>query len=309
MSGFPARRVAVVIPTFNEEENIEAALDSVRGWSDEVFVVDSYSTDATVDRALARAGDGVRVVQHRFENYSAQWNWALTHLPFTRDWTLKLDADERVTPDFRDEVDEVLANAAPGLEGLYFRRRFYFMGRPLDWGGMRDNHDLRLWKTGCARFEDRAVNEHALVEGETARLVAYVEHHDFKSLSDWIAKHNRYSSLEARAIAGGNVTGEVEPRLFGAPDERRIWLRRRFYRTPGAPWVYFAYRAFARGGVLDGWPGIQYAFLHASYLNWIELKLRQQRLTGKAPPVDWPTRGDPHPSVVDSPLQRQVEGG
>jgi glycosyltransferase involved in cell wall biosynthesis len=121
--------LSVIILTFNEEANLPAALDSVKDWAAEVFVVDSYSTDRTVDIALERATDGVRVVQHRFENYSDQWNWALSHLPVTSEWTLKLDADERVTPEFKKEVDELLRAAPPDLHGVQFRRRFVFMGK------------------------------------------------------------------------------------------------------------------------------------------------------------------------------------
>src|SRR5438067_11004884 len=115
--------VTVIIPTFVEEADLARTLGSVRGWADEVFVVDSFSTDRTVEIALARAGEGVRVVQHAFENYSAQWNWALTHLPIRGEWTLKLDADEQATEAFRREVEEVIAREGEDLEGIFFRRR------------------------------------------------------------------------------------------------------------------------------------------------------------------------------------------
>ncbi len=299
--------LSVIILTFNEEANLAAALDSVKGWAAEVFVVDSFSTDRTVEIALEYAADGVRIVQHRFKNYSDQWNWALSHLPVTSEWTLKLDADERVTPEFKDEVNELIRSAPLDLEGILFRRHLVFMGKPLRFGGTLDNHDLRLWRTGRAVFEQRSVNEHAQVEGRRATLKSYVEHHDNKSIADWIDKHNRYSSLEAINLIQGNLTGGIKPRFFGYPAERRMWLRKWYYRVPGRPLIYFLYRYVLRLGLLDGVAGFRFAFLHASFLYWIDLKRAEYRATGELPVVLWPARGAPHPVVANSELQRQVD--
>src|ERR1700677_4842041 len=156
--------VSVIILTFNEEKNLPDCLDSVKGWAKEVFVVDSYSTDKTVEIALSRAREGVRVVQHTFENYSAQWNWALTRLPLKGEWTLKLDGDERVTEGFREEADAFFQSADPSAEGVYFRRNIFFLGKQVKWGAVRKNFDMRMWRTGKAVFDDRPVNEHAQVK-------------------------------------------------------------------------------------------------------------------------------------------------
>ncbi len=299
--------VAVIILTFNEEANLPAALDSVRGWASEVFVVDSFSTDRTVDIALARAGDGVHVVQHAFEDYSKQWNWALAKLPIRSAWTLKLDADERATDAFRKEVDRITADAPPDLEGVYFRRLFHFMGTPLYWGGVSSAYVMHLWRTGKAVFEDRAVNEHALVQGKTQKIGSFIEHHDFKSLADWIDKHNRYSSIEARCFIEGNVTGEVPPRIFGTADERRMWWRRAFWAMPCRTLLYFLYRYLGRLGCLDGTAGLRYCYLHAAYRYWTTLKVAEHHLRGVMPEVEWPARGQPHPDVVRSSLQQVVD--
>lgn len=299
--------VAVVILTFCEETNLSAALDSVQGWAREVFVVDSYSTDATVDLALARSGDGVHLVQHRFEDYSRQWNWAINALPVRSAWTLKLDADERVTPEFQQEVARLVANAHPDLNGVYFRRRLFFSGQPLKWGGVKENWDLRLWRTGRATFEDRAVNEHCLVTGKTARVASFVEHRDSKSLTDWIDKHNRYASLEARSILAGNVVGGVEPRLWGSPEQRRMWLKRAFRRVPLRSTLYFLYCFLLRLGILDGRAGFRHALLKTMWFYWIDLKIDEHRQRGVVPEVNWPERGKPHPTVASSVLQREAD--
>jgi glycosyltransferase involved in cell wall biosynthesis len=289
--------VAVIILTFNEEANIPATLDSVKGWAREVFIVDSYSTDRTVDIVLSPSNEHVTVVQHAFEDYSKQWNWALAHLPIRSTWTLKLDADERVTESFKTEVTALVRDASPDLEGVYFRRRIVFMGKALRWGGVTENYDLRMWRTGCGRFEDRAVNEHALVAGHTVRLSSFVLHANNKSVADWIDKHNRYSSLEALSVIEGNVTGDVKPKFFGTPEQRRIRIRTVFYRVPFRALLHFVYRYILRGGILDGRSGFWYSFLKSVYLYWIGLKIAEYERTGIAPLVMWPVRGNPHQRV------------
>jgi glycosyltransferase involved in cell wall biosynthesis len=302
-----AMSIAVVILTFNEEANLPAAIDSVCGWASEIFVVDSYSTDRTVEIARQRASDGVTVVQHEFEDFGKQWNWALTNLLIGSAWTLKLDADERATECFKQEVSALIATAPADLEAVYFRRTFHFMGKPLRWGGVSGNYVMHLWRTGKAIFEDRAVNEHALVRGRTKQIRAAIEHHDFKSISHWIDKHNRYSSLEAISSIEGNLTGGISPRFFGSPDERRMWLRRAFWNAPFRHVGYFLYRFVALGGFLDGWPGFRYCFLHAAYRYWTELKILEHRLRGNMPEVIWPQRDATHAAPINSPRQRYVD--
>ena len=299
--------LSVIILTFNEESNLADALDSIKGWAAETFVVDSYSTDRTVEIALEREADGVHVVQHRFKNYSDQWNWALSHLPLSFAWTLKLDADERVTPEFKKEVNELLCSPPPDLHGVLFRRRLFFMGSPLRFGGVRGNYDLRLWRTGKATFDQRVVNEHALVAGRTVALQSQIEHHDNKLIADWVDKHNRYSSLEALSLLQGDLTGSVEPRFFGTPTERRMWLRQLYFRLPARPLLYFLYRYVLRLGLLDGLAGFRSILLYAVFLYWIDLKRIDYWATGELPVVFWPPRGKPHPVVAQSELQRTVE--
>jgi len=295
----------VIILTFNEESNLPAALDSVKGWAKQVFVVDSYSTDKTVELALASGEDNVHVVQHPFENYSAQWNWALDHLPLDCAWTLKLDADERVTEAFKIELNNHLGRT--DVAGYYSRRRMHFMGEKIVHGGFSSTYVLHLWRTGQGSFENRPVNEHVLLKGATRRLESFIEHHDFKRLSDWIEKHNRYSSMEAVCVIEDNTFGGLQPRFFGSSDERRMWLRRVYHSLPARQVFYFLYRYFWELGCLDGKAGLRYCFLHAVYRYWIDLKVEESCRTGAPPKVSWPRRGAPHPQVVGSKLQQQVD--
>ncbi|MBK8742088.1 MAG: glycosyltransferase family 2 protein [Betaproteobacteria bacterium] len=300
--------ITVIVLTFNEERNLRACLDSVTGWAKQVFVVDSYSTDHTVDIALEYGDRSISVVQHTFEDYSRQWNWALTKLPISTAWTLKLDADERVTEEFKEEVCRRVSDVDVTLEGIYFRRSFYFMRKRLEHSGNL-GYDLRMWRTGTARFENRSVNEHAMVNGKVAYLKSYVEHVDHKALDEWISKHNRYSSLEALNAIQGNLTGDVHPRFFGTPEQRRVWLKRIYVRLPFGHWVYFVYHFIFCGGFLDGRGGFRYSRLRAQYQYWTDLKIIEYRDTGVLPSVEWPPRGAAHTVVANSTLQQLVDRG
>lgn len=300
--------IAVIILTFNEEDHVGPAIESVAGWASEIFVVDSFSTDATIDAALKYTDQGVRVVQHAFENYSSQWNWALNNLPITAAWTLKLDADERVPDDFKVEVLGVLATAAPDLAGFYFQRRMIFMNKALRFGG-NVSYDLRMWKTGSARFDGRQINEHAMVDGKTHNLSCMVDHHDTKSITEWWEKHNRYSSLEALSMIDEAQFDVIKARLLGSPDERKKWLRRMYWGQPLrflSAVILFLYHFVLKLGMLDGSRGFQVAFLRATYFYLTDLKLIEYRRTGKRPTVYWPARGEPHPSL-SSPTPEQEQ--
>lgn len=290
--------VSVVILTFNEEANLSAALDSVKGWAKEVFVVDSFSTDRTVDIALERASDGVHVVQHAFQDYSAQWNWALQHLPIASPWTLKLDADERVTSEFKNEFEFLGAIAPQEVEGIWFRRRVFFLGKPIRWGIVRGNFDLRMWRTGSVVFEDRPVNEHAIVQGQTVKMSASIDHRDYRSLSEWLDRQHRYTSLEANCLLNDRLTGDVRPRLFGNPNERQIWLRRLYFRIPFRAALFFVYTYLFRLGFLDGSAGFNLALLQSVNLHILDLKVAEcRKRSWSSAKVQWPERGQPHPGL------------
>lgn len=302
----PAPGISVIILTFNEEKNLDRAIRSVIGWASEVYIVDSFSTDRTVDIALQYAGQGVHVVQNPFENYSQQWNWALERLPIRTQWTMKLDADECATELFKKEVSEILAQHQINESAFVVHWRLIFMGKSLRWGGLYPNGNIRIWKTGTARFSSREVNEHLVVEGPTGQIKASIEHHDYKELSHWLDRHNRYSSMEARAIASGNLTGETKPLLFGRPDQRRMWLRKLYRRLPIRNSLYFLYRYILRLGFLDGRAGFRYCFLHACFMYWIDLKIAEEIRTGIPPEIIWPARGSPHPKVANSEIQKST---
>ena len=155
-------RVSVLIPTFNEEVNLADCLASVCGWAEDVWVVDSFSADRTVE--IARETD-VNVVQHVFEGYAQQKNWALENVPFRGDWVLILDADERVSPELAAEVSGIVAADGNGYDGFYLNRKLIFYGKWIRHCGWYPSWNLRLFRRRHGRYEQREVHEHLLLDG------------------------------------------------------------------------------------------------------------------------------------------------
>lgn len=275
--------LAVIILTYNEQANLAQALRSVSGWAREVFVFDSFSTDRTVEIAREH---GASVMQHRFENYARQRNAALDELPVRSEWVLFLDADEWLPEALKQEIDSLIASR-PVENGFYLPRRFIWMGRWIR-RGYYPTWILRLFRRGKARCEDRAVNEHLVVDGTTGRLKNDFIHEDLRGVGDWIDKHNRYATLEARELfrQRSEQSGEIDARLFGTQAQRKRWLRHRvFNRMPPLvrPFFFWAYRYVLCGGFLDGREAFIYHFLHALWfpllidVKYLERKWQRER--------------------------------
>src|SRR6266511_1760347 len=183
--------LSVLVPTLDEELNLSECLDSVC-WAEQVFVVASYSADRTVEIARAH---GAEVVQHPFESYSRQKNWALETLPFRNGWVLIVDADERVTPELQRELASVVSDAA--VDGYYVNRKFIFLGHWIRHAGWYPSWNLRLFRHRLGRYDDREVHEHVVLNGRVGYLRHDLLHLDQRGLEAFIARHNRYSTLEA----------------------------------------------------------------------------------------------------------------
>jgi len=274
--------LTVLILTLNEERNIARALGSVAGWAQEIWVVDSFSKDATLD--VCRSFPGVRVTQHAFSSYGAQWNWALENLPIETEWVMKLDADEVVGEELRREIGHALACAPPGVVGFALWRKFVFMGRWLK-HTVGKCYQVRVWRRGRARFEDREVNEHLLLEGRVVRLRAPLLHEDRKGISAWVWRHNRYSTMEAREQLRG-LRGRPRPGGDRSVAFRRFVKDRIWPLVPCKPFVHFLHLFVFRLGFLDGRAGWTYARLRSFYYYLIEVKKREYALTGEVSSQD-----------------------
>jgi len=280
--------ISVIILTYNEEIHLERVLKNIADWADEIFVVDSYSTDNTVQIAKRY---GCKIVQHPFENQAQQFNWALDNLDIKNDWILRLDADEYLTEELKEEIGEILFNMGTSdvpnidintrtsdvqkleINGFYIKRRVYFMGRWIKHGGYYPIWFLRLFKKGKAKSEQRAMDEHiVLLEGRAERLKNDFIDDNKKGLSDWISKHNNYASREAADVLRGD---------YGTKKKKIYYRLPLFCRA----FLYFFYRYFIRLGFLDGKEGLIFHFLQGCWYRFlIDAKIyeaRKQRLEVK----------------------------
>lgn len=259
--------VTVLIPTFNEEANIAQCLSSVMGWADQVFVVDSFSTDSTVRIAK---GMGATVVQHAFEGYAQQKNWAMDTLPIRNDWLLILDSDEYVTAESRKEMETLARNNGNGFDGFLINRRFIFYGQWLRHCGWYPSWHLRFFRHRLGRYENRPVDEHVILTGKIGRLKNDLIHRDCRDMDWWIAKHNRYAALSALANQQlrelRDAEERVQPKLFGGPAERRRFLKERVWRyMPAKGILFFLYLYVFRLGFMDGRKGLMFCAMHGVF--------------------------------------------
>jgi len=268
--------VSVLVPTLDEELNLTECLRSVE-WADEVFVVDSFSRDRTVE--LARSS-GATVVQHAFESYSRQKNWALDTLPFRNDWVLILDADERATSGLRCEIEATLLNT--DYAGFYVNRRFIFLGAWIRHAGWYPSWNLRLFRHRLGRYDDREVHEHVVLNGAAGYLRNDLLHLDRRGLEAFVARHNRYSTLEAAARFKTERDAPDRERLalslLASPVQRKRFLRERVWpRVPAKPLALFVYMYLVRRGFLDGRAGLALCVFHAFQEFIVGLKLAELR--------------------------------
>ncbi len=276
--------VSVIIAARNESANLPRCLEALRDVS-EVCVVDSQSTDETVE--IARAY-GAQVVQfHYHGGWPKKRQWAMDNLAFGHEWILLLDADEILTPQLKSEIRWAIANS--DCDGYYIRLEMHFLGRQLRHCGA-NFQKLTLFRRGKGHFEcrlqeqddsmaDMEVHEHVAVDGRTGKLKNPLLHRNTESLFRYIAKHNEYSNWESNVwMYGEPGSRELPPALFGNQAQRRRWLKKRLYGLPGISVLLFFYRYFLRLGFLDGTSGLIYCSFQSIQFFHVKAKMYELKI-------------------------------
>ena len=280
--------LSVIVLTYNEELHIERCVKSLQSFATEIFIVDSFSTDKTVQIA---ENLGAKVYQNKWlNNHSVQFNWGLANCPIKTEWVMRVDADEYVMPDLANEIRCKLDNMKDDVAGIYLKRRVYFMGKWIKHGGCYPIELLRIWRHGKGFCEDRWMDEHIkLIEGKSIKLEHDFVDHNLKSLSAWVDKHNYYATRESadllNMIYGFKKDDDVEPIFSGSQAQRKRWLKIKYSKMPLfiRPFLYFQYRYFIRLGFLDGKQGLVWCFLQGFWYRFlVDSKLYEIYLkTGK----------------------------
>jgi len=264
--------ISAIILTYNEEQHIARCIKSLDGIADEIFVVDSLSTDKTIEIAKEL---GARVFQNPFINQAIQFNWALQNCSIQSEWIIRIDADEFV--DNRNQLDlkQYLSKLPEDVTGLHISRKIVFQGRELLHGAWYPKWNLRIFRTGKGVCENRWMDEHiVLSEGRSEHLQLDFVDENLNDLNWWIAKHNNYATREAIDYflkQGEQTESDVKPHLFGNEAERKRWLKKRYHSFPLfiRPFFNFAYRYFLLLGFLDGKAGFIWHVLQGFWYRFL----------------------------------------
>lgn len=270
----------VIILTYNSSASLPATLSSLAGLSSDIHVIDSGSTDDTA--AIARSF-GAEVLEHPFESYGQQRNWAIDHVSCRHSWQLHLDADERLTSALRDEIAALAEDSS--ADGYFLARYVQFLGRLLR-HNLAPTWHMRLFRTGRARCEERAYDQHFLCTGATAQLRHAMIDDMRMPLTEWTARHNRWSDAEVKELRTSGSAHRVQPKLAGNVIERKRAMRKIYESTPlfVRPFALFLYR-YLSGGFLDGKEGLIFCVLQTFWFRFlIDAKLYEQRIGAAALP-------------------------
>jgi glycosyltransferase involved in cell wall biosynthesis len=268
--------VSILVFTLNEEVHLPICLDSLR-WSDDVIVVDSYSTDRTEAICLER---GIRFVEHAFEGFGSQRQWALDNLPTVHEWVLILDADERVPEQLACEIRDVLSRVPDTVAAFRIRRRFHFWGRWLRYSSLYPTWVVRLVHKRRVRYEDRGHAETQIVNGEVWNLRNDLVDENLKGIDEWFARQNLYSRRDADHELVEEGKGIALRELMASdPLVRRAALKRFVSRLPSRGLIYFMYSYLWRRGFLEGRDGLVFCLMRSMYQSMVAIKKYDRRRT------------------------------
>ena len=275
--------VLVVVLTFNSATTIERTLRAAQQVSPQVLVVDSFSSDNT--REIAERF-GCTVVTRAFKHYADQRNWTIQEYGNSHKWQLHVDADEALDDRAIESVKAALANPGENA-GFLLKRLTYFMGKPLRFAGENSWH-MRLFRSGFGACEDRLYDQHFTCSGPVVRLAGLMHDMNVGTLSEWTARHNRWSDLETNELlrpgdGPADSSRKLAAELSADPRKRRRLYKGFYYRAPPGlrACAYFLFRYVVQLGFLDGRVGFYYNFLQSFWFRMlVDAKLNEaQRLS------------------------------
>lgn len=267
--------IAAIILTYNEEKHIARCISSLKGICEEIFVVDSYSKDRTIEIAQDL---GAKVYQNFWKNYATQFNWGLKHCHIRSEWIWRIDADEFLEGGLGEAVKKQLLECSDDITGIYVRKRIDFMGKPLMHGGWYPSYHLKVFRRGHGDCENRWMDEHIRLFDGCALTVKKGNQVDanLNDLSWWTEKHNGYATREMvdmlmMEYGLDAVSQEVHPKFFGTEEQRKRWLKIKYIKAPLflRPFINFSIRYILKGGFLDGKEGFIWHFLQGFWYRYL----------------------------------------
>ena len=265
--------ISIIILTLNEEKHIERCLKSLLLFTDKIFIVDSGSTDRTIEIADSL---GAKVIHNQWITYATQFNVGIAKNPFQTEWLMRMDADEYVTPELAQEINDTLNGFSDDTSGFYIKRRVFFMNQWIRRGGYYPIWLLRIWKNGQGICEELWMDEHIKLSGDkTIQLKNDIVDHNLNNLTWWIQKHNNYAIREVIDLLDIKYnfaeTQRVEPVLLGTQEQRKRYLKIKYASLPlfTRPVIYFLFRYIVKLGFLDGKKGLIWHFLQGLWYRFL----------------------------------------
>ena len=265
--------ISVIILTYNEELHIERCIKSLLPVVKEIFIIDSFSTDKTVQIA---ENLGAKVYQNPWINYALQFQWGLDNCPIETEWVMRMDSDEYILPELQDEISSKMQNIQEDTSGIYIKRRVYFKDKWIKHGSYYPTWLLRIWRYKDGHIEQRWMDEHIkLTKGKTIQFNNDLVDDNLNDLTWWTTKHNNYATREAVDIL--NIIhefinyDEVNSNFFGTQEERKRFLKKKYANLPlfTRPFIYFLWRYFIKLGFLDGKQGLIWHFLQGFWYRFL----------------------------------------
>ena len=268
------KNISVLILTYNEELHIERCIKSLLSFAKDIFIVDSYSTDRTVE--IAESLDA-KVYKKKWPgNHAIQFQWGLDNCPIETKWVMKMDSDEYVLPELANEIQHKMSAVDENISGIYIKRRVYFFNKWIKHGGYYPTWLLRIWQYDKGQMEQRWMDEHIkLSSGKTIQFEHDLVDDNKNNLTWWTQKHNNYATREAvdllNHIYNFKSYDEVVPDIRGTQEQKKRWLKIKYAKLPLflRPIIYFHWRYFIKLGFLDGKQGLIWHFLQGFWYRFL----------------------------------------
>lgn len=267
--------IAAIILTKNEEKHIARCINSLKGICNEIFVIDSLSTDRTCEIAEEL---GAKVYKNPWKNYATQFNYGVYQCPIQSKWIWRIDADEFLEGNIGIAVKNALSNCSADVNGIYVRKRIDFMGKPLLHGGWYPSYHLKVFRRGHGDCENRWMDEHIRIFDGTTITIEEGNQVDanLNDLTWWTEKHNGYATREMVDMLmmeyGMDAKAqEVTPKFFGTEEQRKRWLKIKYIKTPLfiRPFINFFLRYILKRGFLDGKEGFIWHILQGFWYRML----------------------------------------
>ena len=267
--------ISVIILTYNEEIHLERCITSLKPFVKEIFIVDSFSSDKTIDIAKNL---GAHCYQNKWKNYATQFQWGLDNCPITTKWVMRMDADEYIESELSKYLALSINDLSEEVKGIYLKRKVFFLGKWMKWGGFYPHVLLRIWRHGYGRIEQRWMDEHiVLSQGKTILVdIADIVDDNKNNITWWIDKHNHYATREMIDLMNMEYNFIVSDNKLKETDDpqakhKRILKESVYSKLPYGfrTIIYFMYRYFIRLGFLDGYKGFIWHFMQGLWYRML----------------------------------------